>query len=251
MNTPPPRRSINSVIPNLLTLTSCCAGLTAVRYALEGEAERALMFILAASVLDGLDGTVARWLKAASQFGCELDSLADFVAFGISPGLIVYYTVFADAPHVFSSVAWGTTLLFSMCCGLRLARFNVANLSPAEGKPEPFLRGIPAPGGGLLGLMPLALMQIVPELAQHPLSAPFYALWQVFIGLMMVSSIPTFSPKKLRVPQRFRIVFLLGMLCVLLLALELPWHTWVAICSLYLVSIPWLALKMRAQQKVT
>ncbi len=240
------RRSVNSVLPSLLTLASCCAGLTAVRYALDGEAGRALAFILAAGILDGLDGTVARWLKATSQFGGELDSLADFVAFGVAPGFIVYFSIFADAPAPLNGIAWAAMLLFSMSCCLRLARFNVANLSPDPArKPEPFFRGIPAPAGGMLCLMPLAVLQIVPELTHHGFIAPFYIGWLVFIGLMMVSSIPTFSPKTLRMPTQYRTVLLLLLLGILLLAIELPWHVWTGVCCLYLVSIPWFALKSK------
>ena len=244
------RRSINSVLPSLSTLASCCAGLTAVRYALDGEVARALAFILAAGLLDGLDGTVARWLKATSQFGGELDSLADFVAFGVAPGLIVYFSIFATTPPPLNGLAWGAMLLFIMCCCLRLARFNVANLSPdPTHKPEPFFRGIPAPAGGILCLMPLALLQILPELNHHGAIAPLYIGWLIFVGLMMVSSIPTFSPKTLRVPSQHRITSLLLLLGVVILAIELPWHVWIGICCLYLGSIPWFALKSRRTTK--
>ena len=249
MNSPKRRRrSINSIIPSLLTLASCCAGLTAVRYALDGEAGRALAFILAAGVLDGLDGTVARWLKATSQFGGELDSLADFVAFGIAPGLIVYFSIFGQSPPMLNGVAWGAMLLFSMCCGIRLARFNVVNLSPDPGrKPEPFFRGIPAPAGGILCLMPMAFLQIAPEWAAHAMTPVFYIVWFVFVGLMMVSSIPTFSPKSLRMPTQYRTALLLLLLGVLVLAIELPWHVWIGVCILYLVLIPWFALKSKTR----
>ena len=240
------RRSINSVIPSLLTLASCCAGLTAVRYALDGEVAGALAFILAAGVLDGLDGTVARWLKATSQFGGELDSLADFVAFGIAPGFIVYFSVFDQSPSPFHSIAWVVMLLFCMCCGIRLARFNVSNLSPDPAqKPEPFFRGIPAPAGGILCLMPLAVLQIAPSFGHPDIILPVYILWLVFVGLMMVSNVPTFAPKTLQLPPRYRTALLLVLLGIVLLAIELPWHVWVGVCCLYLVSIPWFALKSK------
>ena len=240
------RRSINSVIPSLLTLASCCAGLTAVRYALDGDTVRALAFILAAGILDGLDGTVARWLKATSQFGGELDSLADFVAFGIAPGFIVYFSIFAESSPPFHGIAWAAMLLFCMCCGIRLARFNVSNLNPDPAqKSEPFFRGIPAPAGGILCLMPMAFLHIFPELGRQSAFVLFYLGWLVFVGLMMVSTIPTFSPKALRMPTQYRTTLLLLLLGVLLLAIELPWHVWIGVCCLYLASIPWFALKSK------
>lgn len=246
MNSSPPRnrrRSINSALPSLLTLASCCAGLTAVRHAVDGQVTHALFFILAAAILDGLDGTVARWLKATSHFGGELDSLADFVAFGVAPALIVYFLLFDGAS--LGALFWGVSLLYAACCGLRLARFNVLSLNPdPEAKPEPFFRGIPAPGGGMCALMPLALLQLMPELAGWPYLTYAYAAWLVFTGLMMVSSIPTFSPKKLRFPQKYNLVLILFSLVVVLIAYERPWLVWVIITSLYLLTIPFMAIKL-------
>ena len=237
----PKRYSINSIIPSLITLFSCCAGLTAIRYALDGQIAHSLFFILIAGALDGLDGTVARWLKATSQFGGELDSLADFVAFGVAPGLIIYYTTSHTIPGAWG---WFAALIFILCCGLRLARFNATNLSPISEtqavmtKPEPFFRGVPAPAGGIVGLMPLALLQEIPSLASWPYWAWGYILWQVFIGLLMVSNIPTFSPKKLRISREYRLWIILLIVSLLIVALEQPWWVWVVISNLYIISLP-------------
>lgn len=241
------RRSINSILPSLLTLASFCAGLTAVRNAIDGHTDLALMFILAATILDGLDGTVARWLKATSHFGGELDSLADFVAFGVSPALIVYFTLF-DATAL-EGLYWGVSLVFTACCGLRLARFNVLSLTPeSKKKPDPFFRGVPAPGGGLLSLMPLALFQLQPEWGQSAQAPMIYAAWLVFVGLMMVSSIPTVSPKNVRFPSRYNVLFVLLLFVILLVAIEQPWLVWVAACCAYLIAMPVVAVKLKRQQ---
>lgn len=237
------RLSINSILPSMFTLGSVCVGLTAVRHAIDHNVSFALGLILVAALLDACDGTVARWLKATSHFGGELDSLADFVAFGVSPALMVFYIVFDGQSDLLVSLAWAAALLFALCCCLRLARFNVVNLisSPdgqSDQKGEPFFRGVPAPMGGLLGLVPIALLQVAPELANSPAFAPCTIGWLVAIGLLMVSNIPTFALKKMRMPARHRVLFVLALMLVVLLAFEQPWLVWVGLGISYLGFIP-------------
>ena len=145
------------LLPNLVTLLSLCAGLTAMRLAIEGgneKLDRAVLFILVAAVLDGLDGRLARLLKGTSRFGAELDLLADFVSFGVAPAMVLY--IFGL--HEITSIGWIVALVFAMACALRLARFNVMLDDPSRPDwQKNFFTGIPAPAGALTVLLPVYL----------------------------------------------------------------------------------------------
>ena len=142
--------SFNRMIPNILTLLALVAGLTSIRFSLDDRWEHAVLAIVAAGILDALDGRIARLLKGASKFGAELDSLSDFVCFGVSPALILYLWTMRDAGRL----GWVVVMLFAICCGLRLARFNVMMEDPdAPPWKSRFFTGIPAPAGGGLALL--------------------------------------------------------------------------------------------------
>ncbi len=227
--------SINRLIPNILTLLALCAGITAMRYGLHGEWEKAVLAILVAAVLDGLDGRIARALGAASRFGAELDSLSDFVSFGVAPAVVVYLW----SLQVAGGIGWALTLLFAVCCALRLARFNTA-LDAEE--PEPawaknFFVGVPAPLGGILILLPLV---VVLETGSDLLANP-WVTGPVMIGVagLMASRIPTLAVKQVKIQSRYVGFVLLGVGAFAAFLISTPWITLAVTCAGYLLSIPY------------
>ena len=186
------------VLPNLVTLLALCAGLTGIRMGLEGKFEWAVGAIVLAALLDAVDGRVARWLKGTSRFGAELDSLADFVNFGVVPGLLMYIWVLKEA----SSFGWLAVLGYVIAAVLRLARFNVMLDAKKPAWQSNFFIGMPAPAGAISVLLPLYLSRILPLEPARPL-AVIVAVYMLFVAFMMVSTIPTYSGKKVgaRVPR--------------------------------------------------
>ena len=227
----PRTQTFNRLIPNIITVGALCAGLTAVRFAIAEQWEFAMVAVVIAAILDALDGTIARLLKAASDFGAELDSLSDVIAFGVAPGLIIYFWSLSEI----GGIGWAAGLFFAVCCALRLARFN----STLETRPRyanNFFTGVPAPGGALLALLPLLMSREFGDgFFRHPaVTGP----WIVLIALLMVSQIPTYSLKRLRVPQRY---FLPMLVLIGLLGAGLagaPWHTLLILSLVYLGSFP-------------
>ncbi|MGY6533898.1 MAG: CDP-diacylglycerol--serine O-phosphatidyltransferase [Pararhodobacter sp.] len=221
---PPDRRNLPllHLLPNLITLLGLCAGLTAIRSALEGHFQIAAALIVLAAVLDGMDGLVARKLNAASSFGAELDSLSDFVCFGVAPGVLIYQAVLTtNVP----GLGWLFVLVFILCACLRLARFNVSRDAPPPPGRAHFV-GVPAPAGAMLCLLPLYIMLAGgPDL--HDLALPV-ALYVGFVGLLMISRLPTLSPKTLRIPRDKAVWVLLGVAVFAGLAVMRPWAVLVA-----------------------
>ena len=217
--TPPPFRRrrfkaipVRTLLPNLITLLALCAGLTAIRMAVEARLELALAAIVFAALLDGIDGRVARMLKGTSRFGAELDSLADFVNFGVAPALILYFW----GLHDLKSAGWIAALVFAICAGLRLARFNVMIDDP--NKPAwagNFFTGIPAPAGAITVLLPIYLYFLgVPDGLLTVWVTFFYTL---AIALLMVSRLPVFSGKRVgkRVPPEMVLPVFVAVVLVL------------------------------------
>lgn len=186
------------ILPNMVTLLALCAGLTGIRMGLEGRFEWAVGAIALAALLDAVDGRVARWLKGTSRFGAELDSLSDFVNFGVVPGLLLYIWVLKYAP----SFGWLAVLAYVIAAMLRLARFNVMIDTPKPDWQANFFTGMPAPAGAISALLPLYLAQIFEFEPARPI-AGIVAVYLVFVAFMMVSTIPTWSGKKIgaRVPR--------------------------------------------------
>jgi CDP-diacylglycerol---serine O-phosphatidyltransferase len=236
------------LLPNLVTLLSLCAGLTAMRLAIEGDdkLDKAVYAILIAAVLDGLDGRLARLLKGTSRFGAELDSLADFVSFGVAPAFILYTYGLKDI----ASFGWVVALFFAMAAALRLARFNVMIDDPS--RPEwqkNFFVGIPAPAGALAGLLPVYLHLL--GLSRPPGFAVVEAAYALFIALMMVSRIPTYAGKTLgaRIPREWVVPMLLALALFIFLLVV---HTFVMLTTLtviYLALIPLGVSRFRARQR--
>lgn len=225
--------SINRMIPNMLTLMALSAGLTAIRFALDGRWEHATLAIAAAGILDALDGRIARLLKGASKFGAELDSLSDFVCFGVSPGLILYLWTMRDA----GKLGWVLVMLFAICCGLRLARFNVMLEDPNTPVwKNRFFTGIPAPMGGGLALLPMVFsFQVGDDYFRQPWVAGFFLL--VLAG-MMVSTIPTYSFKNLKISRQWILPTMLITGGIAVSIINAPWISLSVIGCAYIATIP-------------
>lgn len=234
--------SLPKLIPNIITLLALSAGLTSIRYAIDGDWNLAVLAILAAAILDGIDGAVARLLKATSPFGAELDSFSDFLSFGVAPAIVLYFWVIQNA----GGLGWIAALAFTIAVALRLARFNTAaknaELEARKGeKPLPplFFTGVPAPAGALLAIMPLVLgLQFELSMDTSPFLSLLVAAWALFVAGLMVSRVPTLSLKRLRVPHKLQIPVLACVGVVAALMIVKPWATLLGLGIFYLSSIP-------------
>lgn len=229
----PPRKRMHIVqlLPNLISILALCAGLTAIRMAVEGRFGWAVALIGLAAALDGIDGRIARMLKSESDIGAELDSLCDLVNFGVTPALVLYYWGLRQD----TSLGWIAVLIYAVCCMLRLARFNVDNRLPeGEGKPKGFV-GVPAPAGAMLALGPIYLAYAVDEVF-HP-AAWAVALWMVFVGALMISRMPTPSFKGVRIYTENARFILVGSVALIAALLTYPWVTLLLMDIIYLGAI--------------
>lgn len=223
---------VRVLVPNMITLLALCAGLTGIRMAVEGRLEWALAAIVFAAALDGIDGRIARMIKGTSRFGAELDSLADFVNFGVAPGLILYFW----GLHDLKTAGWIAAMVFAICAGLRLARFNVSIDDPD--KPAfaaNFFTGMPAPAGAITVLLPIYL-----NFLGVPKFAPLTLVYVLAIAFLMVSRVPVFSGKKMGKrlsPDMVLPAFILVVLFVALL-IGYPWEVLSVGTVLYLASLP-------------
>lgn len=225
--------TLRALVPNAITAAALCVGLTGIRFAISGEYERAVQAVIIAGILDGIDGRIARLLKAQSRFGAELDSLADSISFGVAPALIVYLWTLQSLPRL----GWFAALAFAICCVLRLARFNARiDLADEPYKSAGFLTGVPAPVGAGLAMLPVYLwIASGNEAFAEPI---LVGGWLVLIAFLLISSIPTLSWSRLRPRKRIRLeVIALAGLVVAALFTE-PWLTLVTISVLYLLLIP-------------
>jgi len=226
--------SIRSIIPNVITLLALASGLTAVRFALRGDWDQAVSAIILAGVLDGLDGTVARLLRGSSRFGAELDSLSDNIAFGVAPAIVIY--LYALGP--LDRLGWILALLYSVSMALRLARFN-AGLDTEETLKQRlgYLTGIPAPAGAGLLTVPI-LLDLTSGSGSWQAQPAVIGAYTVIVSCLMVSTIPTFSLRMLRVRRDLFIPLLLAIAAVIG---GLFVHTWVALLAIagfYVLTLP-------------
>jgi CDP-diacylglycerol--serine O-phosphatidyltransferase len=235
-----------ALLPNLMTVGAICAGLTAIRFAFQGNFEVAVQLILLACVLDGLDGRVARMMKSESELGAELDSLADFVNFGVAPALMLYAWALQDL----KGAGWIAVLFFAICCVLRLARFNVDSKSKDESEEEnsEFFTGVPAPAGALLVLLPMFLSFLYFENLQS--KSGLIAVYMGLIGLLLVSKIPTYSFKTTTVhPKRITFI-MIGFAVLVAMLLTYPWSSLVAIDLIYFGIILWSHFKYKKNKPI-
>lgn len=233
----PSRRSrgltMRAVVPNAITAAALCIGLTGIRFGMAGDWDRAVLAVLVAGTLDGIDGRIARLLKAQSRFGAELDSLADSLSFGVAPALILFAWSLQDLPRF----GWFAALALALCCMLRLARFN-AQIDEEEQphKSAGFLTGIPAPVGAGVAFLPLYLWKATElEIFRDPwLVFP----WVIVTAFLMISNLATLSWTSIKPSRsvRLELIALIGLLGAFLF-LE-PWWTLVVVSGIYLLLLP-------------
>ncbi|MBB5709176.1 CDP-diacylglycerol--serine O-phosphatidyltransferase [Sphingomonas xinjiangensis] len=223
---------LRAVLPNTVTALALCSGLTAIRFAMIGKWELAVLMVLAAAVLDGVDGKIARLVRAESRFGAELDSLSDAISFGVAPALILYLW----SLNALGRFGWLVALLLALFCALRLARFN-ANIDQKHQphKSAGFLTGVPAPAGALLALTPLYLWLWTGE---PRLNAPaIVAPWTVMVAILMISSVATFAPT-IRLKQNVRFEAVAVLVVFVAALVSAPWPTLAVMALAYLAAIP-------------
>ena len=231
------------ILPSVLTLIGVCLGISSIKFALDGNFSFAILFIAVAAILDGLDGRVARMIKGTSEFGKELDSLTDFVSFGIAPAFIVYFWGLNE----FGRIGWLIVLLFSVCCVLRLARFNLTKFENEEAWKSNYFQGIPSPAGGCLILFP-----IMYELSSFniffdaKIISPYLV---VFISFLLISKIPTFSFKKIVVQRHLTLFLLLGFGLFFVSIIQFTYETMVICSFVYVLLIPISVLSFRSKLK--
>jgi CDP-diacylglycerol--serine O-phosphatidyltransferase len=235
---------VRTLLPNLITLLALCAGLTAMRLAIEGKLEWAVAAIVFAALLDGVDGRLARMLKGTSRFGAELDSLADFVNFGVAPGLILYFWGLQEL----GNAGWIAAMVFAICAGLRLARFNVMaddpNRPPWKGN---YFTGMPAPGGAIAVLLPIYLYFLFGAARL----APLVFVYTLAIAFLMVSRIPVFSGKRVGKRVAPEMVLPVFVFVVLFFALLVAYPWWVLTIGtlMYLASLPFGWMSYRTNER--
>ena len=231
------------LLPNILTLGGVCLGISSIKFSIDGNFSLAVTLILLSAILDALDGRVARLINGTSDFGKELDSLTDFVSFGIAPVLILYFWNL----NIYGKLGWAIALIYSVCCVLRLARFNLTKIENQQEWKNNFFEGIPSPAGGLIILMPL-----IYELADINLDLNIRSLTPfltIFIALLLVSKIPTPSLKKISISSKTTVFLLLAIGIVFIALLFYTFETLLILCFFYILSIPISILIFKKQQK--
>jgi len=226
--------SLNVMIPNLLTLLALCAGMTAIRFALQDKFEAAGLAILVAAILDTLDGRVARLLKGSTKLGAELDSLSDLVCFGVAPAIVLHLWSLHEVPRF----GWVVSLIFACCCALRLARFNTMLEDP--NKPAwaaHFFMGTPAPAAAGLALLPMIFSFVAgDDFVREPIVVGAVLL---SVAFLMVSRFPTFSFKKIRIPSAYVMPTMVGAVGAIACLVSAPWWTLSVLMIVYLITIPY------------
>ncbi len=223
------------VLPNLVTVLAICAGLSGIRFGFEGRFEPAVVMVLLAAFLDGIDGRLARMLKATSKFGAQMDSLADIVNFGVAPALVLYAFLLDRA----GSPGWIAVLLFAIACGLRLARFNV--LDEDNDRPiwqSEYFVGVPAPAGAVLVMLPLYLSFLRVGVEPSRPAAFVATGFTILVAFLLVSRLPVYSGKSLKVPGDKVLPIILAVVLYILLLMTYPWYTLTASVAGYLIFLP-------------
>ena len=220
------------ILPNILTLFGVCIGLTSIKFAFDGKFELSIIAVLVAAIIDGLDGRIARLIKGTSKVGKELDSLTDVISFGVAPAFIMYFWALSETGRV----GWLISLIYVVCVALRLARFNVSSNEESSWK-DNFFEGIPSPAGGILVLMPLILS--ISEFKflnlNYQLVVP---IMFIFVSILLISKIPTYSFKKIVVPRSASIFLLFGIILYFGLILVYTFNAIIISGVIYLLMVP-------------
>jgi len=231
------------LLPNILTLGGVCLGISSMKFSIDGNFNLAVTLILFAAILDALDGRVARLIKGTSEFGKELDSLTDFVSFGIAPVFILYFWELSN----YGKLGWTIALIYSVCCVLRLARFNLTKINEQQDWKNNFFEGVPSPAGGLLILLPL-----IYELSNLKLNFDLRGITPyltILVALLLVSKLPTLSLKRISISSKTTIFLLLGIGMIFIALLFYTFKTLLIFCFVYLISIPVSILIFKKQQR--
>ena len=220
------------ILPNILTIAGVCLGISSIKFSLDLNFNMAVIFITLAAILDALDGRIARLIKGTSDFGKELDSLTDFVSFGIAPAFIIYFWEL----NKYGKIGWAITLIYSVCCVLRLARFNLTKFKPEESWKQNYFEGVPSPIGALLILSPLVL-----ELTETNLTISknyFVPLFTLCIAVLLISKVPTYSFKNIKIKPTLTVFILLGIGVSLVTLMFFTFETLLIFSLFYILSIP-------------
>ena len=220
------------LLPNILTLGGVCLGISSIKFSIDGNYNLAVTLILFAAILDTLDGRIARLIKGTSEFGKELDSLTDFVSFGIAPVFVLYFWELSN----YGKLGWAITLIYSVCCVLRLARFNLTKIDDQQLWKSNYFEGVPSPAGGILILMPLIF-----ELTDLNFNFNVRSLtpyFTILIAILMVSKLPTLSLKKISISPKATAFILLGIGIIFISLLDYTFETLLVFGLVYLISIP-------------
>ncbi len=230
------RVPVRMLVPNFFTLLGLCAGLTSIRMGIEGRYDLALAAIVFAGCLDGIDGRIARLLKASSRFGAELDSLADFVNFGVAPAFLIFTWGLGDL----KSAGWICVMIFALCSALRLARFNAALDDDKPKWQSNYFMGMPTPAAAIVVLLPVYLYQLGLDELKALWALKIVLVYTVFIAFMMVSTIPTYSGKLLgeRVGREWVLPIFVVAIGVVAFLFTYPYETLTVLSLLYLGCIP-------------
>jgi CDP-diacylglycerol--serine O-phosphatidyltransferase len=220
------------LLPNILTLGGVCLGISSIKFSIDGNYNLAVTLILFAAILDALDGRIARLIKGTSEFGKELDSLTDFVSFGIAPVFVLYFWELSN----YGKLGWAITLIYSVCCVLRLARFNLTKVDENQEWKKNFFEGIPSPAGGLLILMPLIYDLTDLNIGFNiKILTPYLT---IAIAILLVSKIPTLALKKISISPKTTVFLLLGIGIIFIALLFYTLKTLLVFGIIYLLSIP-------------
>ena len=220
------------ILPNILTIAGVCLGISSIKFSLDSNFSMAVIFITLAAILDALDGRIARLIKGTTDFGKELDSLTDFVSFGIAPAFIVYFWEL----NKYGKLGWAITLIYSVCCVLRLARFNLTKFKPEESWKQNYFEGVPSPIGALLILSPLVFeLTDINYLLSKNYFVPVFTL---IIAILLISKIPTYSFKKIKIKSGLTVFILLGIGVSLVTLMFFTFETLLIFSVLYILSIP-------------
>ena len=220
------------LLPNILTLAGVCLGISSIKFSIDGNFTLAVTLILIAAILDALDGRIARLIKGTSEFGKELDSLTDFVSFGIAPVFILYFWELNN----YGKLGWAITLIYSVCCVIRLARFNLTKIDETENWKNNFFEGIPSPAGGLLILMPLIYELTSLNIGFEVKDLTPYLT--ILIAILLVSKIPTLALKKISISPKATVFLLLLVGIIFIALLFFTFKTLLIFGVIYLISIP-------------
>jgi CDP-diacylglycerol--serine O-phosphatidyltransferase len=244
---PKPGFRLRRFLPNFLTLCGLSAGLLAIQKAVNEQWDYAILLITFSAIIDTMDGALARLLRATSKFGAELDSLSDFLCFGVAPAFILYLWTLDQA----GPVGWIAVLVFAMSCALRLARFNtMSEIDPRPDWARKFFMGVPAPCGAGLALLPMIVWLQFPQIGVYPVLTPLIGIWVIVIAALMVSKLPTLSTKQLKLPATSAVPMLAAAGLFLAALVHAPWATLMVAGIVYAASIPAAWQKYLALKKV-